>query len=147
MVDDCLLLKKKNSCIIFMVQNDFIWDHLVLFLYKIFLSLLNLLLINKNEFRVLQILEMVSSRYIEISNKINQKKKGRKNSALKRNKVRLNLSSFGQKESQKRFFLNIALQSVLSLILTDAISQTNLSDYSPMWIGGIRFVSLCRRKW
>lgn len=76
---------------------------------------------------------MVSSRYIEISNKINQKKKGRKNSALKRNKVRLNLSSFGQKESQKRFFLkNIALESVLSLILTNAISQTNLSDYSPM---------------
>lgn len=86
-----------------MVQNDFIGDHLVLLLYKIFFSLINF--DYNKQFRVLQILEMVSSRYIEISNKISKKKKtGRKNSALKRNKVRLNLSSFGQKQSQKRFF-------------------------------------------
>lgn len=87
-----------------MILSEIIWY----FSYTRFFFVIKLItIINKIKFRVLQILEIVSSRYIEISNKINQKKKGRKNSALKRNKVRLNLSSFGQKNPRSVFFLKI----------------------------------------
>lgn len=58
-----------------MILSEIIWY----FSYTRFFFVIKLItIINKIKFRVLQILEIVSSRYIEISNKINQKKREEK---------------------------------------------------------------------